>query len=128
MADQLRDKFPKLAELTDGAEADVLAFMTFPKAHRTRIHSTDPLERLNAEIGRRTDGVGILPYEASITRLVGALLREQNDEWELQRRYLSLKALRTLSDNQPARLSAGSAAHDSSQTRTPDWTLPASAV
>ena len=106
VADQLRGKFPKLAELMDGAETDVLAFMTFPKAHRTQIHSTNPLERLNAEIKRRTDVVGIFPNEASITRLVGALLLEQNDEWQLQRRYMSLEALRTLSDNQPARLSA----------------------
>ena len=106
VADQLRDKFPKLAELMDGAEADVLAFMTFPKAHRTQIHSTNPLERLNAEIKRRTDVVGIFPNEAAISRLVGALLLEQNDEWQLQRRYMSLEALRTLSDNQPARLSA----------------------
>ena len=106
VVDQLRGKFPKLAELMDGAEADVLAFMTFPKAHRTQIHSTNPLERLNAEIKRLTDVVGIFPNEASITRLVGALLLEQNDEWQLQRRYMSLEALRTLSDNQPARLSA----------------------
>jgi len=106
VADQLRGKFPKLADLMDSAEADVLAFMTFPKAHRTQIHSTNPLERLNAEIKRRTDVVGIFPNEASITRLVGALLLEQNDEWQLQRRYMSLEALRTLSDNQPARLSA----------------------
>lgn len=106
VADQLRGKFPKLADLMDGAEADVLAFMTFPKAHRTQIHSTNPLERLNAEIKRRTDVVGIFPNEAAITRLVGALLLEQNDEWQLQRRYMSLEALRTLSDNQPARLPA----------------------
>jgi putative transposase len=69
-------------------------------------HATHPLERLNAENKRRTDVVGIFPNEASITRLVGALLLEQNDEWQLQRRYMSLEALRTLSDNQPARLSA----------------------
>jgi len=106
VADQLRGKFPKLADLMDTAEVDVLAFMTFPKAHRTQIHSTNPLERLNAEIKRRTDVVGIFPNEAAITRLVGALLLEQNDEWQLQRRYMSLEALRTLSDNQPARLSA----------------------
>jgi len=107
VADHLRGKFPKLAELMDGAEADVLAFMTFPKAQCTEIHSTNPLERLNAETKRRTDVVGIFPNEASITRLIGALLLEQNDEWQLQRRYMSLEALRTLSDNQPARLSAG---------------------
>jgi len=73
VADQLRAKFPKLAALMDDAEPDVLAFMTFPKAHRVQIHSTNPLERLNAEIKRRTDVVGIFPNEAAITRLVGAL-------------------------------------------------------
>lgn len=106
VADQLRSKFPKLAQLMDEAEADVLAFMSFPKVHRTQIHSTNPLERLNAEIKRRTDVVGIFPNEAAITRLAGALLLEQNDEWQLQRRYMALEPLRGLVDNQPARLSA----------------------
>lgn len=106
VADQLRAKFPKLAALMDNCEADVLAFMSFPKAHRVQIHSTNPLERLNAEIKRRTDVVGIFPNEAAITRLVGALLLEQNDEWSLQRRYMQLEGLQSLSDNQPARLSA----------------------
>jgi putative transposase len=106
VADQVRVKFPKLGVLMDEAEADVLAFMGFPKAHRVQIHSTNPLERLNAEIKRRTDVVGIFPNESAITRLVGALLLEQNDEWQLQRRYLQLEGLQTLTDNQPARLSA----------------------
>jgi putative transposase len=106
VADQLRAKFPKLAKLIDEAENDVLAFMAFPKAHRLQIHSTNPLERLNAEIKRRTDVVGIFPNEAAITRLVGALLLEQNDEWQLQRRYMQLEGLQQLTDNQPARLSA----------------------
>ena len=106
VADQLRAKFPKLAALMDKSEADVLSFMSFPKAHRTQIHSTNPLERLNAEIKRRTDVVGIFPNEAAITRLVGALLLEQNDEWQLQRRYMQLEGLQALSDNQLARLSA----------------------
>jgi putative transposase len=106
VADQLRAKFPKLANLMDEAEMDVLAFISFPKAHRIQIHSTNPLERLNAEIKRRTDVVGIFPNEAAITRLVGALLLEQNDEWQLQRRYMALEPLRALADNQPARLSA----------------------
>ena len=106
VADQLRTKFPKLAALMDHAENDVLAFMSFPKAHRTQIHSTNPLERLNAEIKRRTDVVGIFPNEAAITRLVGALLLEQNDEWQLQRRYMQLEGLQLLADNQTARLSA----------------------
>jgi putative transposase len=106
VADQLREKFPKLATVMDDAESDVLAFMSFPKSHRVQIHSTNPLERLNAEIKRRTNVVGIFPNEPSITRLVGALLLEQNDEWQLQRRYLPLDGLSTLVDNQPARLSA----------------------
>ena len=80
--------------------------MSFPKAHRTQIHSTNPLERLNAEIKRRTDVVGIFPNEAAIVRLVGALLLEQNDEWQLQRRYMQLEGLQLLADNQPARLAA----------------------
>ncbi len=106
VADQLRGKFPKLSDLMDSAEADVLAFMSFPKAHRVQIHSTNPLERLNAEIKRRTDVVGIFPNEAAVNRVVGALLLEQNDEWQLQRRYMALEPLRALADNQPARLSA----------------------
>jgi putative transposase len=90
----------------DTAETEVLAFMSFPKAHRTQIHSTNPLERLNAEIKRRTNVVGIFPNEAAVIRLVGALLLEQNDEWQLQRRYMQLEGLQSLSNNLPARLSA----------------------
>ena len=100
VADQLRPKLPKLATLLDRAEADVLAYMTFPAAHRAKLHSTNPLERLNGEIKRRTEVVGIFPNEASIVRLVGAILLEQNDEWCVQRsRYLSLETIATLSDN-----------------------------
>jgi putative transposase len=100
VADQLRPKLPKLAGLLDEAETDVLAYMTFPAAHRAKLHSTNPLERLNGEIKRRTEVVGIFPNEASIVRLVGAILLEQNDEWCVQRsRYLSLETIATLSDN-----------------------------
>jgi len=106
VADQLRERFPKLGALMDDAQHDVLAFMTFPKAHRKQLASTNPLERLNAEIKRRTDVVGIFPNEAAIVRLVGALLLEQNDEWQLQRRYMQLEGLNAVSDNQTARLSA----------------------
>ena len=81
-------------------------FDSNPKAHRVQIHSTNPLERLNAEIKRRTDVVGIFPNEPAITRLVGALLLEQNDEWQVQRRYLQLEGLQALADYQPTRLSA----------------------
>jgi putative transposase len=90
----------------DDAENDVLAFMDFPKAHRKQIASTNPLERVNAEIKRRTDVVGIFPNENAIIRLVGALLLEQNDEWQLQRRYMQLEGMNAVSDNQTARLSA----------------------
>ena len=106
VTDQLRERFPKLAAMMEEAETDVLAYMTFPKAHRTKIHSTNPLERLNAEIKRRTRVVGIFPNEAAIVRLVGALLLEQNDEWQLNRRYMQLEGLRSLAGNSPARLSA----------------------
>jgi putative transposase len=98
VADQLRPRVPKLAALMDEAEADVLAFMAFPKEHRSKIHSTNPLERLNGEIKRRTDVVGIFPNEAAVVRLVGAILLEQNDEWAVQRRYMSLETLGTISD------------------------------
>ena len=90
----------------DDAEHDVLAYMAFPKAHWLQIHCTNPLERLNAEIKRRTDVVGIFPNDAAITRLVGAMLLEQNDEWSLNRRYMQLEGLQSLSDTAPTRLSA----------------------
>jgi transposase-like protein len=100
VADQLRPRLPKLATLMDDAEPDVLAYRTFPAQHRAKLHSTNPLERLNGEIKRRTDVVGIFPNEAAITRLVGAILLEQNDEWAVQRtRYMTLETLAIMSDN-----------------------------
>jgi transposase-like protein len=107
VADQLRPKVAKLAALMDQAEPDVLAFMSFPKDHRPKIHSTNPLERLNGEIKRRTDVVGIFPNEDAITRLVGAILLEQNDEWAVQRaRYMTLETIAPLSDDPTVNLPA----------------------
>ena len=107
VADQMRPKLPKLATLMDDAEPDVLAYMTFPKEHRTKLHSTNPIERLNGEIKRRTDVVGIFPNEAAITRLVGAILMEQSDEWAVRRaRYMTLETMAPLSDNPIIVLSA----------------------
>ena len=100
VADQLRTKLPKLAALMDDAETDVLAYMTFPVQHRAKLHSTNPLERLNGEIKRRTEVVGIFHNEAAITRLVGAILLEQNDEWAVQRaRYMTLETMTTMGDD-----------------------------
>ena len=84
---------PRLATLKDGAEADVLAFMGFPAQHRAKIHSNNPLERLNGEIKRCIDVVGMFPNEAAVVRLVGALLLEQHDEWAIQQRDMSLETL-----------------------------------
>jgi putative transposase len=97
VADGLRARFPDLAKCMDEAEQDVLAFMTFPKEHWTKIHSTNPLERLNKEIKRRTNVVGIFPNDDAITRLVGAILSEQNDEWAVCRRYMTLETMAQVS-------------------------------
>lgn len=93
VADGLRPRFEKLAELMDEAEFEVLAYMAYPKDLRTKLHSTNPLERLNGEIKRRTNVVGIFPGEAAASRLIGALLLEQQDEWAVCRRYMTMESL-----------------------------------
>ena len=98
VADQLRPKLPKLAAFMDEAESDVLAYMSFPPEHWSKLHSTNGLERLNGEIKRRTEVVGIFPNDEAIVRLVGAILLEQNDEWAVQRaRYMTLETMAALS-------------------------------
>jgi len=80
----------------DDSEHDVLAYIAFPAQHRTKLHSTNPLERLNKKVKRRADVVGIFPNEASIIRLIGAVLLEQNDEWLLQHRYMPIEGMAEL--------------------------------
>jgi transposase-like protein len=102
VADQLRQRWPKLGTLMDESEEDVLAYMAFPARHRTKLHSTNPLERLNKEVKRRADVVGIFPSEQSILRLIGAVLLEANDEWQLQHRYMGVEAMGELLSPPPA--------------------------
>lgn len=96
VAEAMRKRWPQAAELLEQAEADILTYMAFPQKHWTRIYSTNPLERLNKEVKRRTDVVGVFPDEPAVIRLVGSLLIEINDEWLVNRRYFSLETMQLL--------------------------------
>jgi len=98
--ERLAGPVPKVAQLLEGAEEDLLAFYRFPSAHWSKLRSTNPLERVNREVGRRSDVVGIFPNDASVIRLVGPLLMEQNDEWLVGRRYLSAESLALVLNDQ----------------------------
>ena len=98
--DRFRTTVPKVAELLEAAEEDLLAFYRFPAAHWSKLRSTNPLERLKEGIRRRSDVVGIFPNDAAAIRLFGAMLIEQNDEWLVCRRYLSEESLALVLEDQ----------------------------
>jgi len=102
--DQLAASFPKAGPLMDDAKAEVLAFAAFPRAHWVKIWSNNPLERINKEIKRRSRVVGIFPNEAAVVRLVGAVLADAHDEWQVHdRRYFSETSMALLVPQEPAR-------------------------
>jgi transposase-like protein len=98
--ERLRKPLPKIAVLLEEAEEDLLAFYAFPADHWTKLRSTNPLERFNREVGRRTDVVGIFPNDRALIRLAASVVIEQNDEWLVGRRYLSAHSLETVLDRE----------------------------
>ena len=119
VADALRDRHDKLGALMDASREDVLTYMDYPKEHWAQIASTNPLERVNKEIKRRADVVGIFPNDAAVIRLVGALMLEQSDEWAVSRRYFSLESLARLVDT--PRHSCPTWQPEQARTRAEDW-------
>jgi putative transposase len=93
---RLKDPAPKVCELLENASEELLCFYSFPREHWPKLRSTNPLERVNKEIGRRSDVVGIYPNDRALIRLTGMLLLEQNDEWLVQRRYVSEHSMRLI--------------------------------
>ena len=118
VVDQLRPHAPKVARLLEDAEADLLAFYAFPAEHWSKLRSTNPLERVNREIGRRSDVVGIFPNDAALLRLAGMLLLEQNDEWLVGRRYLSETSMALVLAN------AAAPPRDPNSKEVPELTAP----
>jgi putative transposase len=118
VAEQLRAHAPKVARLLEDAEADLLAFYGFPAEHWPKLRSTNPLERVNREIGRRNDVVGIFPNDAALLRLAGMLLLEQNDEWLVGRRYLSESSMALVMAPDPPASSATTSTQEVAQLTT----------
>jgi transposase-like protein len=102
VVERLQGPAPKVARLLEEAEPDILAFFDFPREHWSKLRSTNPLERVNREIGRRSDVVGIFPNDASLIRLAASLLIEQNDEWLVGRRYLSGESIALVLEDEGA--------------------------